>query len=93
MRRLKYKAVFEAIHGSAPRMIEEGIGHYANPSSIFKATEMLLRHIGFIEKANLLNKAMSICTETEKKIVVTGNTDGATTKEFSDYLMETVKTL
>ncbi len=86
-------AMFEAIHGSAPRMIEEGIGHYANPSSIFKATEMLLRHIGFVEKANLLNKAMSICTETEKKIVVTGNTDGATTKEFSDYLMETLKSL
>ena len=83
-------AMFEAIHGSAPRMIEEGIGHYANPSSIFKATEMLLRHIGFIDKANLLSKAMSICTETEKKVVVTGNTDGATTKEFSDYLMETV---
>ncbi len=86
-------AMFEAIHGSAPRMIEEGIGHYANPSSIFKATEMLLRHIGFVEKANLLNKAMSICTETEKKVIVTGNTDGATTKEFSDYLMETIKTL
>ncbi len=86
-------AMFEAIHGSAPRMIEEGIGHYANPSSIFKATEMLLRHIGFIDKANLLNKAMSICTETEKKVIVTGNTDGATTKEFSDYLMETVTQL
>ena len=86
-------AMFEAIHGSAPRMIEEGIGHYANPSSIFKATEMLLRHIGFIDKANLLSKAMSICTETEKKVVVTGNTDGATTKEFSDYLMETVTKL
>lgn len=86
-------AMFEAIHGSAPRMIEEGIGHYANPSSIFKATEMLLRHIGFVEKANLLNKAMSVCTETEKKVIVTGNTDGATTKEFSDYLMETLKKL
>lgn len=83
-------AMFEAIHGSAPRMIEEGIGNYANPSSIFKATEMLLRHIGFIEKANLLNKAMSVCTENEKKVVVTGNTDGATTKEFSDYLMQTL---
>lgn len=86
-------AMFEAIHGSAPRMIEEGIGEYANPSSIFKATEMLLRHIGFIDKANLLNKAMSICTETEKKVVVTGNTDGATTKEFSDYVMQTLKTI
>ncbi len=86
-------AMFEAIHGSAPRMIEEGIGHYANPSSIFKATEMLLRHIGFVEKAEALSRAMSICTETEKKIVVTGNTDGATTKEFSDYLMETLQNL
>ena len=40
-------AMFEAIHGSAPRMVEEGIAEYANPSSIFKATEMMLRHIGF----------------------------------------------
>lgn len=84
-------AMFEAIHGSAPRMIEQGIGNYANPSSIFKATEMLLRHIGFTEKANLLSKAMEICTESEKKVVVTGDRDGATTKEFSDYLMETVE--
>ena len=86
-------AMFEAIHGSAPRMIEQGIGEYANPSSIFKATEMLLRHIGFSVKAEKLAKAMSICTETEKKVVVTGDTDGATCKEFSDYLMQTIKSL
>ena len=86
-------AMFEAIHGSAPRMIEEGIGDYANPSSIFKATEMLLRHIGFIDKAEKLAKAMSICNETEKKVVVTGNTDGATCKEFSDYLMDTIENI
>ncbi len=83
-------AMFEAIHGSAPRMVEEGIAHYANPSSIFKATEMLLRHIGFTQKANKLNKALSICNETEKKVVVTGNKNGATCKEFSDYLMDTI---
>lgn len=84
-------AMFEAIHGSAPRMIEEGIGEYANPSSIFKATEMLLRHIGFTDKAEKLAKAMSICNETEKKVIVTGNTDGATCKEFADYLMATIQ--
>ncbi|MBE6805920.1 MAG: isocitrate/isopropylmalate dehydrogenase family protein [Ruminococcaceae bacterium] len=84
-------AMFEAIHGSAPRMIEEGIGEYANPSSIFKATEMLLRHIGFTDKAEKLTKAMSICNETEKKVIVTGNTDGATCKEFADYLMATIQ--
>ncbi len=86
-------AMFEAIHGSAPRMIEEGIQDYANPSSLFKATEMMLRHIGLVEKADLFAKAMTICTETEKKVVVTGNTDGATCQEFGNYVMETVKAL
>ena len=86
-------AMFEPIHGSAPRMIEQGIGEYANPTSIFKATEMLLNHIGFKEQAKKLNKALKICTETEKKVVVTGDKDGATCKEFADYLMETVKNL
>lgn len=89
----KKYAMFEAIHGSAPRMIEEGIGEYANPSSIFKATEMLLRHIGFIDEANKLDNALNRCIEVEKKVVVTGNKNGATTKEFADYVMETVKAL
>ncbi len=86
-------AMFEAIHGSAPRMIEQGIGGYANPTSIFKATEMLLNHIGFKAQAEKLSKALSICTETEKKVVVTGDIDGATCAEFSEYVMETIKNL
>ena len=86
-------AMFEAIHGSAPRMIEQGIGGYANPTSIFKATEMLLNHIGFKAQAEKLNTALSICTETEKKVVVTGDTDGATCAEFSEYVMETIKSI
>lgn len=84
-------AMFEAVHGSAPRMIEQGIGQYANPTSIFKATEMLLRHIGFKSSADKLNKALDICTRTEKKVVVTGNTDGATCSEFGNYLMQTIE--
>ncbi len=86
-------AMFEPIHGSAPRMIEAGIGEYANPTSIFKAAEMLLRHIGFKSQADKLNQALSICTESEKKVVVTGDRDGATCKEFGDYLMETIEKL
>ncbi len=86
-------AMFEAIHGSAPRMIEQGIGGYANPTSIFKATEMLLNHIGFKAQAEKLNKALSICTETEKKVIVTGDIDGATCAEFAEYVMETIKSL
>lgn len=80
-------AMFEAIHGSAPRMIEEGLAEYANPSSIFKAAEMLLRHICFIEKADKLSAALSKCCDTEKAVVVTGFADGNTCKEFADYVM------
>ena len=86
-------AMFEAIHGSAPRMIEQGIGDYANPSSLFMAAELMLRHIGFAQKADLLAKAMDICTRQEKRVVVTGDRDGATCAQFADYLMETIQTL
>ena len=87
----KKYAMFEAIHGSAPRMVEDGIAEYANPSSILKAAEMMLRHIGFTDKANLLDAALTICADKEKKVVVTGNKDGATTKEFAAYVMETIE--
>lgn len=80
-------AMFEAIHGSAPRMIEDGLGDYANPSSIFKAAEMMIRHIGFIEKADKLAAVLEECNETEKKVVVTGFADGATCREFADYVV------
>ncbi len=74
-------AMFEAIHGSAPRMIEEGIGEYANPSSIIKALEMLLRHIGMADKADKLSAAINAASA---RVVVTGNRDGATCKELGD---------
>lgn len=80
-------AMFEAIHGSAPRMIEDGLGDYANPSSIFKAAEMMIRHIGFAEKADRLAAVLEECNETEKKVVVTGFADGATCREFADYVI------
>ena len=41
----KKYAMFEAIHGSAPRMIKEGRGQYADPCSTLRATVMLLSHI------------------------------------------------
>ena len=81
-------AMFEAIHGSAPRMIEEGLGDYANPASLLRALEMLLRHICLTAAAEKLSKALSICTEEEKRVVVTGTKEGATCKEFTDYLLE-----
>ena len=79
-------AMFEAIHGSAPRMVEEGIAEYANPSSILRAVEMLLRHIGRGAAADRLAKAIAEC-ESEGKVVVTGDRDGATCKEYAAYVL------
>lgn len=86
-------SMFEAIHGSAPRMMEEGRGMYANPTSMLKASEMMLRHIGFTEYADKLCKALHICTEVEPKYVITGRSDGATCSQLGDYVMETISKL
>ena len=84
-------AMFEPIHGTAPRLIEAGRGDYANPTSMFKATEMMLRHIGFTDKADKLSKALTICTETEKKVVVDDSEQSATCAQFGEYVMETIE--
>ncbi|MDD5634470.1 MAG: isocitrate/isopropylmalate family dehydrogenase [Candidatus Omnitrophica bacterium] len=84
-------AMFEAIHGSAPRMVTEGRDIYADPSSMIRASAMLLRHIGFIERAEQLDMALEICSQFEKRIVITGRDNGATGEEFTTYLLECVQ--
>ncbi|WP_304941683.1 isocitrate/isopropylmalate family dehydrogenase [Vallitalea guaymasensis] len=88
----KKYAMFEAIHGSAPRMVDEGRDIYADPSSIIRAAGMLLNHIGYTSKADKLYKALEICN-TEKKYVITGRDTGATNEEFTNYLMKTIEKL
>ena len=89
----KRYAMFEAIHGSAPRMIREGRGQYADPCSMLRASVMLLSHIGKQKEADLLERALDICMFEEKKLNITGREDGATCSAFGDYVMETVKRL
>ena len=86
----KRYAMFEAIHGSAPRMVTEGRDKYADPCSVIRAAAMLLGHIGYNDKADKLYKALDICTVTEKKYVITGRDTGVTGAEFADYIMETI---
>lgn len=89
----KKYAMFEAIHGSAPRMIQEGRGQYADPCSMLRASVMLLSHIDRQDKADLLERALDICMTEEKKISITGREDGCTCEEFGNYVMETVQRL
>jgi Isocitrate/isopropylmalate dehydrogenase len=89
----KRYAMFEAIHGSAPRMVAEGRGQYADPCSMLRATSLLLGHIGETEKASKLERALDICMFEEKKLNITGRDNGCTCSEFGDYVMETVTKL
>ena len=86
----KQYSMFEAIHGSAPRMVDEGRAQYADPSSIIKAAALLLNHIGFTEKAKKLEMALDICATLEKKIVLTGRDNRATGEEYAKYIMDTL---
>lgn len=87
----KRYAMFEAIHGSAPRMVEEGRAQYADPSSMVKAVALMLAHMGEAEKASRLEMALDICCQFEKRIVMTGRSNGATGDEFAQYILDTVQ--
>lgn len=73
-------AMFEAIHGSAPRMIESGRGEYANPSSLIKAAAMMLEHTGRVEVAS---KIEAVLANSESKWK-----EGLTAESFGDWFCE-----
>lgn len=86
-------ALFEAIHGTAPYLMSHGRGQYANPCSIIRAAGQLMAHIGYGDRNEKLERALEICCNKEKKLVVTTDTDGATAAEFTDYLLDTIHSL
>jgi isocitrate dehydrogenase (NAD+) len=82
--------MFEAIHGSAPRMIAEGRGPFADPLSLMRAAVMMLEHVGKLEKSRRLGRALDICALFERKLTITGRPDGATASQFGDYVISTL---
>ena len=78
-------AMFEAIHGSAPRMIADGIGEYANPSSIARAAVMMLRHIGYVDQAARLE---AVLDDAQKTLNMPGDGTGNTAADFTAYVVE-----
>ncbi len=86
----KKYAMFEAIHGSAPRMVEQGRAQYADPSSVLRACVLLLEHIGYADRAKKLADALDLCSGPNAKLKITGRDTGATGAEFANYVMETM---
>lgn len=84
-------AMFEAIHGTAPYLMSHGRGEYADPCSLIRAVGMMLAHIGYGDRKKKLDEALQICTVSERKVVLTTFAEDASTEEFTDYLIETMK--
>ena len=80
-------AMFEAIHGSAPRMVEDGIAEYANPASLCRAAVMMLRHMGDAEKAGRLENVLD---RAAKDLFMPGDGRGNTAYDFTDYILENI---
>ena len=86
-------ALFEAIHGTAPYLMSHGRGHHADPNSLIRAVGMMVSHIGYGDRKEKLDKALDICTVTERKKVVTTIVEDASAAEYTDYLLETLAKL
>ena len=56
-------AIFEAVHGTAPKYAGMDV---ANPTSLILSGEMMLRHLGWVEAANVLETAISSCYRDQK---------------------------
>ena len=82
-------AMFEAVHGSAPRMVNEGRAQYADPSSMIKAASMLLRHIGYVEKASKIDSVLDSITRN-KANKITGRSDGLSANEFTQLVLQSL---
>jgi isocitrate dehydrogenase (NAD+) len=83
--------MFEAIHGSAPRMVDEGRAIYADPSSLLRAGAMMMEHVGLSDPGSRLHKAIDVCGMYERKLVMTGRSSGAASDEFGNYVLDTVE--
>ena len=86
----KKYSMFEAIHGSAPRMVKEGRAKYADPSSVLKAAGLMLTHIGYPDLGHRVDMALEVCAQYERKIKITGRDTGCTGEEYGQYVLDTV---
>jgi len=81
-------AMFEATHGTAPKIAGKNI---ANPSSLILSAEMMLRHLGWTEAADLVLKGVANAI-VAKRVTSDFSTqmEGATqvgTSEFGDEII------
>jgi isocitrate dehydrogenase len=81
-------AMFEATHGTAPNIAGKNI---ANPSSLILSAEMMLRHMGWTEAADLIMSGVAKAIQSKRVTAdFSSQMDGATkvtTAEFGDEII------
>ena len=81
-------AIFEATHGTAPSMAGQ---NNVNPGSLILSAEMMLRHIGWIEAADLviasMQKAISSRQVTSDFARLMSDAREVSTSEFGDIMI------
>jgi isocitrate dehydrogenase len=81
-------AMFEATHGTAPKIAGKDM---ANPSSLILSAEMMIRHLGWTEAADLiLNGVAKAIASKRVTIDFSSQMEGATnvgTKQFGDEII------
>ncbi|MCL5679974.1 MAG: NADP-dependent isocitrate dehydrogenase [Candidatus Marsarchaeota archaeon] len=84
-------AMFEAAHGTAPKYAGKNV---ANPMGILKAGELMLTFMGWTEAAALITKAVEKAMKERKvtpDIAKFMGVEPLGTKEFAQYLVDTIK--
>lgn len=82
--------VFETTHGPALRMVGEDRAELADPTSLLRAAALMLHHAGLSRAARSLDMALDLCTLFDPQVEVTGHLDGATTRDFTNHLVNTL---
>ncbi len=85
-------AVFEATHGTAPRLAGQD---KANPASVILSGEMLLRYLGWHSAADLIVRALETVTATKLFTIdlylMSENATLASTSEFADAIIRAMQ--
>jgi isocitrate dehydrogenase (NAD+) len=76
-------AVFEAVHGSAPDIAGKGL---ANPTALLLSAVMMLQHMGELEKASRIEKALHAVL-AEGKHLTRDLKGSASTTQFADAII------
>jgi isocitrate dehydrogenase len=84
-------AMFEATHGTAPKYAGKD---YVNPGSEILSAEMMLRHMGWVEAADLILSSMSKSIEAKKVTYDFARLmDGATQVSCSQFGQEMINNM